>query len=100
MDPDPAKLDSRQVARRLGPALNAPGRRADPTPALDPLLAGRGLGGPRDGGGGVPRFWGRRSPPPPVAPTRRPPSICSGQGVSWAPTDTWRTCPPRWSGRG
>jgi single-stranded-DNA-specific exonuclease len=44
MDLDPAKLDSRQVARRLGPALNAPGRRADPTPAFDLLLAGSALG--------------------------------------------------------
>nr|MBA3416930.1 DHH family phosphoesterase [Chloroflexia bacterium] len=44
MDLDPAKLDSRQVARRVGPALNAPGRRADPTPAFDLLLAGSALG--------------------------------------------------------
>lgn len=44
MDLDPSKLDSRHVARRLGPALNAPGRRTDPTPAFDLLLAGSALG--------------------------------------------------------
>ena len=44
MDLDPSMLDSRQVARRLGPALNAPGRRADPTPAFDLLMAGSALG--------------------------------------------------------
>lgn len=36
---DPAALDSRQVARQIAPTLNAPGRKDDPWPALDLLLA-------------------------------------------------------------
>ncbi|MCC6314466.1 MAG: DHH family phosphoesterase [Thermomicrobiales bacterium] len=36
---EPAKLDSRAIGRRIGPAINAPGRAGNPRPALDLLLA-------------------------------------------------------------